>query len=74
MKRVGIVLVLVLWASGVLAKDVQITLSDSEQQALIAMLDLAVKQGGLAVAGNADYLWKKLQAAQSAPDTPTKDK
>ncbi len=61
------VFALLMSASVARAKDVTITLTDQEQQVLLNLLDMAVKQGGLRVAGNAAYFTNKINpsAAQS---------
>lgn len=62
--------------SGAQAADITLTLNDGEQQALIQLLDVAVRSGGLVnnVAENGNFFYKKiiaLQAAAAAPPPPT---
>lgn len=52
------------------AKDITITLSDSEQSTLVGLLDLAVKAGGLKAGLAAATLVDKLKAAGLAPTAP----
>jgi hypothetical protein len=54
------------------AKEVTITLNDNEVQALLALLDLAVKEGGMRAAGPATYFAKKFQPTPAAPIVPAK--
>ena len=61
-------LVTLFGASPSFAKTVQVTLDDQEQAALQMLLDDGVKYGGLAVAGNADFLWRKVQGSPAPPD------
>lgn len=44
---------------------ITITLEDGEQQALVQLLDLACKQGGLGAARAAAHIVMKLEAAQA---------
>jgi hypothetical protein len=37
-------------------------MSEAERSALVSLIDVAVKSAGLAVAGDADYLARKLKA------------
>lgn len=62
MKLLILPAVLSLVALPAMAAPVTVTLDDEEQLALRALLDLGVKQGGLSVAGNADYLWRKIES------------
>jgi hypothetical protein len=50
------------------AKDVTVTFNDSEVQALLALLDLAAKEGGIRAAAPVTHFAKKLQPA---PELPT---
>lgn len=52
------------------AASVTVTFNEEEYRALMQLIELGVKQGGLAVAGNAVYLVKKLEAAQIAEPIP----
>jgi hypothetical protein len=52
------------------AKEVTITLNDNEVQALLALLDLAAKQGGMRAAGPVTHFAKKLQPTPAAPIVP----
>lgn len=67
-----LILALTLISTPALASDITLTLNDKEQQVLLSLLDLAVRQGGVRVAGNAAYFMEKLQA--DVPKTlPNKD-
>ena len=49
------------------AKDVTLPpLNDAQQSALIQLLDIAVKSGGLAVSQNANFFYAMIVAAQNA--------
>ncbi len=52
------------------AANYTLTFNDQEKAVLLQLLDMAVKQGGLAVAGNADYLAKKIQSAPAVSSQP----
>jgi hypothetical protein len=55
------------------AKEVTVTLNDSEVQALLALLDLAAKEGGIRAAAPVAHFAKKLQPVAETPtDTVTK--
>lgn len=51
--------------------DVLVRLTDAEEKALLQLIDLAVKSQGLSVAGNADFLARKIQSSPQAPNPPT---
>lgn len=59
-------LVLIVMASVAKAKDVTITFNETEQQALIQVLDQATRTGGLTAAQGTLYFANKLQAAVNA--------
>lgn len=52
------------------ATDVTITLSDEDQQKLVALLDLAVKQGGIKAVTAASDLLKKIDDAKKEEPKP----
>jgi hypothetical protein len=55
------------------AKEVTVTFNDSEVQALLTLLDLAAKGGGIRAAAPVAHFAKKLQPTPEAPtDTVTK--
>jgi hypothetical protein len=51
------------FASAAQAKDIAISLNDEEQRLLLAMIDMAVKSGGLPAARIAVHFEAKLQEA-----------
>jgi len=54
------------------AKDVTLPpLNDAQQSALIQLLDIAVKSGGLAISQNANFFYAMIVAAQNAPAATT---
>jgi len=69
----GLTLALVLSTTAARAADVTITLNDSEQKAFMALLDLAVKQGGLAAAKAAAVLSEKVAMQVAKPSTLKED-
>lgn len=52
------------------AKDIPITLTDQDQQTVVAALDAYVKAGGINVATAAVVILQKLQQAAQAADPP----
>ena len=52
------------------ANDVTITLNDDEQKAALQLLDIAVKAGGLQVAGSALALAQKILSSAPAQPQP----
>jgi hypothetical protein len=54
------------------ATPVTITLNDQEVQALLALLDLAAKGGGIRAAGAVDHFAKKLQPKPAAAPVEVK--
>lgn len=53
------------------AAEITVKLNDQEQAALAQLLDLAVRQGGVKVAGATDYFVKKFSSpAPAAPAAP----
>lgn len=59
--KINLILALTLISTPALASDITLTLNDKEQQVLLSLLDLAVRQGGVRVAGNAAYFMDKIQ-------------
>lgn len=57
-------------ASPVVARDLTITLTEQEAQAVIQVLDLGVKAGGLSAAEAALMMLHKLQDAAATLPTP----
>jgi hypothetical protein len=51
--------------------DVTITLNDKEVQALLALLDLAAKEGGIRAAAPVTHFASKLQGTPAAKPTDT---
>lgn len=66
-------LIALLIATPAYAKDVTITLTDQEQQVYRALLDAALKCGGLGSINAVNQFLAKLQAA-AMPPAPEKDK
>ena len=66
-KCILIAAVAMLASSSAQAADVTIKLNDQEQNALLQLLDLAAKQGGVRAAGAVSFFVNKLQK----PDAPT---
>ena len=60
----------ILLATPAAAKDVTITLNDQEQKAFLAILDIALKQGGLQSLGAVSTFAAKIQAAMQAANPP----
>lgn len=52
---------------GAQARDITITLSDDEQKALVQILDLATKAGGLPTAQATMYFARKIEDAAKQP-------
>lgn len=65
-----LLLILALIPSLAQAKDMTVTFTDQDQQALVAALDAYVKAGGINVATSAVVVLQKLQQAAQAPDQP----
>lgn len=65
-------LVALLLATPAAAKDITITLTDEEQKVFIALLDAALKQGGLANLQVVAQFVQKVQKAITAPDALAK--
>lgn len=70
MRAVLTFLAATLMASPSFAATKTVTLTDEEQKVLVQLLDLGVKSGGLSVAGNADYLMRKIQNAPDVMPAP----
>lgn len=71
MTRVLAVILAGLLVTPAFARDITVILNDQQQASLMQLLDLGVKQGGLAVATNAAILLQILQqAAQTPPQAP----
>lgn len=64
-------LVLSLVTSPVFAKDVTITLTDADQNALGQIIDLALKSGGIQALQNVNTLVAKVQSAERSSPAPT---
>lgn len=68
MSRAAIALVLALLAAPAAAKDVSLTLSDQEQKVFLALLDAALKSGGLNnLQAVAQFISKYQQAIKDQP-------
>ena len=52
------------------AAEITLKLSDDEQKALVELLDLAVKAGGIGAARNVGFFYDKITALQAAATKP----
>lgn len=69
--RFTIPVIALLFATPAMAKDVTITLNDQDQKVFLALLDAALKQGGLAnLQVVTQFVQKYQQAAGPIPATP----
>jgi hypothetical protein len=70
-------LIALLLATPAAAKDITITLNDQEQKVFLAILDAALKQGGLSNLQVVTQFVQKFQQAtapEAAPEAPSKPK
>jgi hypothetical protein len=67
MKRLLVAIAMTLFVTPALARDITITLNDTEQKVFLAILDAALKQGGLANLQVVTQFVQKFQKA-TAPD------
>jgi hypothetical protein len=74
MKRLLIAIAMTLFVTPALAKDITITLNDTEQKVFLAILDAALKQGGLSNLQVVTQFVQKFQKAAAPEAVPTPDK
>lgn len=79
MRKIALIALALTFATPAAAKDIDWKLTDIEQQQLLALLDLAAKQGGVNAANAVAYFANKLrnagqpsatQIAPAKPETP----
>jgi hypothetical protein len=71
MKKIALVAIALLVSAPAAAKDIDWKLTDVEQQQLMALLDLAAKQGGVQAANAVAYFANKLRNANQPESTVT---